>query len=85
MKKLRKVDGAKRKAERRSAEALEKKTALLLSLPEECCVCQLKFERTHETVTTWNVTVYEEKNRIRLTCPECWGTVQETIKEIQDV
>lgn len=86
MKKLRKVNTKKRKEAMKEATArLERQAAFFLSLPEECCVCQHPFERNQETVKTWNVTVYEEKNTIRLTCPTCWGKVEQLVKEQENV
>ena len=86
MKKLRKVNTKKRKeAMKEATTRLERQAAFFLSLPEECCVCQHSFERNQETVKTWNVTVYEEKNTIRLTCPTCWGKVEQLVKEQENV
>ena len=79
MKKLRKVNTRKRKQERKDAvEALQKKTAAFLDHPKECCVCSAEFKRTRQTVKTWQVTVRE--NRVRLTCPDCWGKIQEVLE-----
>ena len=79
MKKLRKANTAQRKADRKAAqEALENRTAAFLDHPKECCVCKETFHRTHDTVQTWQVTVVE--NRVRLTCPSCWGTIQEVLE-----
>jgi predicted RNA-binding Zn-ribbon protein involved in translation (DUF1610 family) len=79
MKKLRKVDTTQRKKDRKEAqEALKRKTAMFLDHPKECCVCDLPFERTKETVKTWQITTREE--RVRLTCPNCWGTIAEALK-----
>jgi len=78
MKKLRKVDTNKRKRERKDVKkALERKAAMFLNHTKECCVCQQPFERTKETVKTWHVVVREE--RVRLTCPPCWDTVQKAV------
>ena len=76
--KIRKVDTNKRKKERKSAQAaLQKQTAALLDHPKECCVCDTHFERTKETVKTWHVVV--NGSRVRLTCPGCWGMIQEAV------
>ena len=85
MRKIRKVNTNKRKKERKDAkEKLEKQTAAFLDHPKECCVCKTEFERTHETVKTWQVTVVED--RVRLTCPDCWevfGKVKEVLENIE--
>jgi len=79
MKKLRKVDTMRRKKQRKDAQKiLERKAASLLNHPKECCICGLQFERTKETVKTWQIIIREE--RVRLTCPNCWGTISEVLK-----
>ena len=79
MKKLRNINTNKRKKERKSAQQkLQKQTAALLDHPKECCVCKTEFERTTETVKTWQVIIREE--RVRLTCPTCWGIIQEVVE-----
>ena len=71
MKKIRKVNTKKRKKERKDAqERLATQASLMMKHPKECCLCDKLFERNHETVKTWQVTITEE--RVRLTCPECW-------------
>jgi hypothetical protein len=80
--KIRKVNTNKRKKERKLAqERLQKQTAAFLDHPKECCVCNTPFERTRETVKTWQVVTRE--NRVRLTCPDCWDKV-EGIVEIKN-
>jgi hypothetical protein len=79
MKKLRKVNPAKRKKSRKEAEEiLQHQMAMLLDHPKECCACQTEFKRTTETVKTWQVVIREE--RVRLTCPKCWGIIQEVVE-----
>jgi len=79
MKKLRKGNTNARKKERKSAQQkLQKQAAAFLSHPKECCVCKTVFERTQETVKTWQVIIREE--RVRLTCPKCWGIIQEVME-----
>jgi len=79
--KLRKVNTAKRKEDRKSAqERMGAKTSLMMNHPTECCICKKLFKRDHQTVKTWMVTVIEEKKTVRLTCPECWAIVNEVIE-----
>ena len=83
MKKLRKANGTKRKQERKDAqETMERQTALFAKHPTECCVCKEQFERTKETVKAWQVTIRED--RVRLTCPNCWGIIKEGLERIQN-
>ena len=79
--KLRKVNSKKRKAAAKEAnENLRKKTAQFLNHPTECCVCLRPFERTAETVKTWQVTVRED--RVRLTCAPCWKIINEALSKL---
>lgn len=79
MKKIRKVDTKKRKQEGKDAQvALQKQTAALLNHPKECCICKASFERTAETVKSWHVVVNDIL--VRLTCPKCWGIIQEAME-----
>ena len=81
--KIRKVDSAKRKKERKAAqEALKKRTSMFLDIPEECCVCQEAFDRKNkEMAQTWHVTVFDSKKTVRLTCPPCWQKVEKVMEE----
>ena len=56
---------------------------MFLNHPKECCVCAQEWARTKETVKTWQVTIKED--RVNLTCPECWGIIQEGLERIQNV
>ena len=81
MKKLRKVNKPRRKQARKEAkDRLEKQTAMFLDHPKECCLCEAPFERTAETVKTWQVTVRD--SRVRLTCPPCWQTLTHALEKL---
>ena len=81
MKKLKKKSGSRKKAAKAANEKLEKVTSQMQSHPTECCLCHTPFERTQETVKTWQVIIKEEN--VRLTCPNCWGTIKEVIEKEQ--
>jgi hypothetical protein len=84
MPKIRKLNTAKRKKERKKAkEALKQKTSLFLDMPEKCCVCETGFDKkSKEMAQTWHVVVFEERKVVRLTCPPCWQRVESNIGEI---
>jgi hypothetical protein len=84
MKKIRKVNTAKRKKEAKEAqERLAARTSLLLNMPEECCVCTAAFDKkSREMAQTWHVVVYEEKKKVHLTCPTCWRAVEILAEEM---
>ena len=83
MKKIRKIDTNKRKKARKEKQRiLQKNINLMLGLPEECCVCEKLFDKKDKKMAqTWNVTVFESKSTIRLTCPSCWGKVKDIIEK----
>jgi hypothetical protein len=81
VKKIRKSKSAKQKAALRAAEdSLSTQTSQMMNHPKECCICNAVFERTQETVKTWQVTIREE--RVRLTCPKCWAILNEALEQI---
>ncbi len=81
MKKLRKVNTQKRKKARKDAQKqLEEKASLFLDHPKECCLCTAPFERTQETVKTWQVTA--TGNRGRMTCPTCSATLAAALEKL---
>ncbi len=79
MKKLRKVVTKKGKTAKAIKKLLAEQAALMMKQPKECCVCNEPFERTPETVKTWQVTVLQEKKTVRLTCPRCSQLVSEVV------
>ena len=87
MRKIRKVNTKKRKKERKEKQkALQSQLNFILDIPEECCACKKTFDKkSKEMAQTWNVTVFELKKIIRLTCPECWGKVKDIVeREIEN-
>ncbi len=81
--KIRKVNTNKRKkARKEAAKKLEQQAQAILDHPDTCCVCGTSFERTKETVKTWQVVVRED--RVRLTCPSCWATITEVLETEND-
>jgi len=78
MKKIKKVDTNRRKKERKEVqEKMQRTVGAMLSLPDECGVCKTFFDKkSKEMADTWHVMVYEQKNKIYLTCPSCWDKVK---------
>ena len=79
MKKLRKVNTTKRK---KLQKKLQAQTSLMMKHPTECCVCHDEFKRTPESVVEWKIVVREK--RVRLTCPHCWGKIEEALVTQED-
>ncbi len=82
MKKLRKVNTKKRKQARKDAqEALASTAGLMQSHPTACCLCEAPFERTAQSVKSWQVMIKNET--VRLTCPKCWDTIKTVVEKEQ--
>jgi|TARA_R110000796_G_scaffold237092_1_gene356929 hypothetical protein len=80
MKKIRRhIPGKQKKNRKAVQERLEKQTASFGKHPKECCVCSTPFERTKETVKTWQVVIKSE--RVRLTCPDCWDIIEKVVEK----
>ena len=74
-----------RKKEKEAKKELQKKVGLFNKLPEYCLACQKDFDKNNkEMVMTWNVVVRNDKEIVRLYCPECWEAAKKMIKEIED-
>jgi DNA-directed RNA polymerase subunit RPC12/RpoP len=58
---------------------------LFEKLGDECLTCEKPFDKTSkEHVQTWKVVVREDKNSVRLYCPECWNKVTDIIKQVEE-
>jgi len=66
---------------KKAKKDLNKKVASFSLLPDKCDVCGNAFDKkSKEHATTWNVTVWNETQKVRLFCPECWETTMEALK-----
>ena len=83
MKKTKRVDTNQRKKRRKNAQQkLQRTVGAMLSLPDECVSCKAPFDKkSREMANTWNVMVYEQQNKIYLTCPGCWDKVNLIVEE----
>lgn len=76
---------AARDAKRNGNDELAEKIGLFSSMPDHCLACAKPFDNTdREQVNTWSVVVREDKNVVRLYCPDCWGKAKDMIKRIND-
>jgi uncharacterized protein with PIN domain len=54
-------------------QKLAEKISQFQNLPDECLACTRPFNKTDkEMVKTWNVVVRNDKETVRLYCPDCW-------------
>tara|TARA_R100000808_G_C2139129_1_gene147101 strand:- start:1474 stop:1755 length:282 start_codon:yes stop_codon:yes gene_type:complete len=83
--KIRKVKKGKKKLAKDAMSVLEQKAGLFLNIPSECCVCNEAFDKTDkEMINTWQVSVYEERKVVRLTCPVCHGKVANFLERLKN-
>ena len=78
-KRLVKKKKAKAKAEAHQ-EKVQKQMGMFDRLPKVCSACTKEFPKTREAHMTWRVVVRNEKQQVRLFCPEC----QERAKELAE-
>jgi Zn finger protein HypA/HybF involved in hydrogenase expression len=73
-----------KKTHKQTQKDYKEKLGLFDKLPEECLACLEPFDRQNkEQVTTWNVVVRNEKEEVRLYCPECWSKAQQVVKDFE--
>jgi len=73
-----------KKTHKQTQKDYKQKLGLFDKLPEECLACLEPFDRQNkEQVMTWNVVVRNEKEEVRLYCPECWSKAQQVVKDFE--
>ena len=61
---------------------MERKLGLFDLIPDDCFVCHKNFDKKDKKmVQTWNVVVRENKNSVKIYCPECWNNALKLLKE----
>ena len=68
-----------------SQAKLKKQINMFDRLPEKCSACTKKFPKTHEAHMTWQVVVRNEKQQVRLFCPECQQKAKELVENNNEV
>ena len=75
----------KNKNKRGAEKELSRKIGLFDKIPDRCLTCNIQFDKKNkEMVMSWNVVVYNDKEVVKLYCPECWDMAQKIIKEMVD-
>tara|TARA_B100000287_G_C20224461_1_gene619472 strand:- start:164 stop:427 length:264 start_codon:yes stop_codon:yes gene_type:complete len=63
---------------------LNEKINMFNRLPDECLVCDAKFDKNNkEMVQDWYVVVRNETKTVKLYCPECWNRAKDLIEQIK--
>ena len=54
-------------------------------LPDHCLVCTAPYDKKDlRMVTTWNVVVRSNEQKVNLYCPTCWDTAMRVIKDFKE-
>ena len=70
------------RSQNKQEQKLAEKISQFQSLPDECLACTKPFDKTNkEMVKTWNVVVRNDKDTVRLYCPDCWSMATKVATE----
>ena len=54
-------------------------------LSDHCLVCMAPYDKKDkQMVTTWNVVVRTNEQKVNLYCPTCWDTAMRVIKDFKE-
>jgi len=80
---------AKKKKEKVIAQEaqtkMKKQIGMFDRLPESCSACKKEFPKTREAHMTWRVVVRNEKQQVRLFCPECIEKAKELAENNNEI
>jgi hypothetical protein len=80
---------AKKKKDKAQAqqqqEQLKNQMNMFDRLPETCSTCNEEFPKTREAHMTWRVVVRNEKQQVRLFCPECQDKAKKAVENSNEV
>ncbi len=76
----------KKKKEKKQAQEqdqqMRKQMNMFDRMPKVCSACEKGFPKTREAHMTWRVVVRNEKQQVRLFCPECQEKIDEGIDKM---
>tara|TARA_Y100000593_G_scaffold2242_1_gene4520 strand:- start:61364 stop:61645 length:282 start_codon:yes stop_codon:yes gene_type:complete len=80
---------SKKKKEKKLAEdqanRMSKQMNMFQRMPDSCSVCQQDFPKTKEAHMTWRVVVRNEKQLVRLFCPDCQEKAKKLVENNNEV
>ena len=72
---------AEKKMGKENSQKIAEKIFQFDQLPEECLTCLKPYDKTDKQMAmTWNVVV-QDKDTVRLYCPDCWQMAKSLIAE----
>ena len=79
----------KKKREKKLAaeqqQRLNKQVNMFDKLPSVCSACNKEFPKTREAHMSWRVVVRNEKQQVRLFCPECQDKAKQMLENNNEV
>ena len=73
-----------KKVGKENSQKLAEKIFQFDKLPKTCMTCHKPFDKKNkEMATTWNI-VMQDKNNVRLYCPDCWEMALDIIKTFKE-
>lgn len=73
-----------KKMGKENSQKLTEKIFQFDQLPDECLACKKAFDKkSKEMAMTWSVVV-QDKDTIRLYCPDCWDTAVKLIEDFKE-
>jgi hypothetical protein len=80
---------AKKKKDKNSSKAamdhMSNQMNMFDRLPDSCSACMKKFPKTREAHMSWRVVVRNEKQQVRLFCPECQEKAKKVLENNNEV
>ena len=73
-----------KKVGKENSQKLAEKIFQFDKLPEECLACTKPFDKnSKEMALTWSIVV-QDKDQIRLYCPQCWEMALDIIQKFKE-
>jgi len=66
-------------------QRLKKQMNMFDKIPESCSACKKDFPKTREAHMSWQVTVRNEEQLVRLFCPGCQEKARELVEKQNEV
>ena len=66
-------------------QRLKKQMNMFDKIPESCSACKKDFPKTREAHMSWQVTVRNEEQLVRLFCPDCQQRARELAEKQNEV
>jgi hypothetical protein len=66
-------------------QRLAKQIHMFDRMPNKCSACNVEFPKTREAHLAWQVVVYNDKQLVRLFCPDCQEKAKKMVVNTNEV